>query len=101
MTAIPREIRLSGQRTRLDVFWEDGTASRLAAATLRARSRSAGAVRAEIDALPLALPADLSIAEVNPVGAYALNLVFSDGEHRGIYPWTYLRALGEHAAAQA
>lgn len=53
MAVTPREIRLTEERRRLDVIWEDGTASRLTAATLRAHSRSAETVRAGIDGLPL------------------------------------------------
>lgn len=36
---------------------------------------------------------DLAIVEIRPVGAYAIQLVFSDGHDRGIYPWRYLREL--------
>ncbi|UYW30552.1 DUF971 domain-containing protein [Methylorubrum extorquens] len=95
MAATPREIRLTEERRRLDVIWEDGTASRLTAATLRAHSRSAETVRAAIDGLPPALPHDIAITDVVPVGAYAVNLIFSDGHDRGIFPWSYLRALGD------
>lgn len=101
MAAIPREIRLTDARRCLDVIWEDGTASRLSASTLRGHSRSADAVRADIDAVLHAPPADLSIAEIVPIGAYAVNLVFSDGHRRGIYPWPYLRALADGGTAQA
>lgn len=99
MAAIPREIRLTEERRCLDVIWEDGSASRLTAATLRARSRSAETVRAGIDGLPPALPGDLAITAVEPVGAYAVTLAFSDGHDRGIFPWPYLRALADGAAA--
>lgn len=101
MSTIPREIRLTDARRRLDVIWEDGTASRLSAATLRSHSRGADAARAEIDAEIDALPTDLTIAQVLPIGGYAVNLVFSDGHRRGIYPWPYLRALADGAAARA
>lgn len=30
---------------------------------------------------------------------YGVQLVFSDGHERGIYPWAYLRTLGEPAPA--
>ncbi|MGX5773716.1 gamma-butyrobetaine hydroxylase-like domain-containing protein [Methylorubrum zatmanii] len=99
MAANPREIRLSDTRRHLDIIWDDGTASRLAAATLRAHSRSAEAVRAGIDGLLPTLAQDIAIADVVPVGAYAVNLVFSDGHGRGIFPWPYLRALGDGAEA--
>lgn len=101
MAAIPREIRLTDARQRLDVVWEDGSVSRLPASTLRAQSRSADSVRAEIDDLPPAMPADLAITEILPIGAYAVNLVFSDGYRRGIFPWPFLRELADAASARA
>ena len=33
------------------------------------------------------------ITDVQAVGNYGLNLAFSDGQDRGIYPWAYLRQL--------
>ena len=37
------------------------------------------------------------LAEVNPVGNYAVRLVFDDMHSTGIYSWDYLRQLGrEH-----
>jgi prepilin-type processing-associated H-X9-DG protein len=38
-------------------------------------------------------PADLTITGLASVGRYAVNLAFSDGHARGIYPWAYLREL--------
>jgi len=35
----------------------------------------------------------LGLAAIEPVGAYALNLAFSDGHRRGIYPYEMLAAL--------
>ncbi len=100
MADIPREIRVIDGARRLDVHWADGTVSRLPAATLRAESRSADSVRAAVEALPPALPGDLAIRDVRAIGAYAVNLVFSDGHDRGIFPWPYLRTLGARADAR-
>jgi DUF971 family protein len=36
--------------------------------------------------------ARVQVIELNPQG-YGLQLVFSDGHERGIYPWAYLSAL--------
>ena len=36
---------------------------------------------------------------VHTIGDKGLNLVFSDGHGRGIYPWAYLRELGEPGTA--
>jgi DUF971 family protein len=36
--------------------------------------------------------ADVELVVMNPMG-YGLQMVFSDGHDRGIYPWIYLREL--------
>lgn len=37
---------------------------------------------------------NVSLLEANPVGNYALQLVFSDGHRSGVYSWDYLEDLG-------
>ena len=39
---------------------------------------------------------EVEIREIEPVGHYAVRLVFSDGHNTGLYTWTYLRELGEN-----
>jgi len=39
---------------------------------------------------------DVEIRDIEPVGHYAVRLVFSDGHNTGLYTWTYLRELGEN-----
>ena len=38
---------------------------------------------------------DVEIKEIEPVGNYAVKLVFSDGHDTGLYSWDYLHELGE------
>jgi prepilin-type processing-associated H-X9-DG protein len=40
-------------------------------------------------------PQSLIIEAVNAIGTYGVNIAFSDGHARGIYPWPYLAALAE------
>ncbi|MFP4518377.1 MAG: gamma-butyrobetaine hydroxylase-like domain-containing protein [Oceanicaulis sp.] len=40
---------------------------------------------------------DVTVEEAEPVGRYAVRLVFSDGHASGIYSWDYLYELGENA----
>jgi DUF971 family protein len=40
-------------------------------------------------------PAGIAITDVRDVGAYGINIIFSDGHDRGIYPWSYLATLAE------
>ena len=39
----------------------------------------------------------MSITRLDPVGTYAVKIVFSDGHDTGLYTWPYLLKLGrEH-----
>lgn len=58
-----------------------------------AELRDAASLRQAIDFGERTPPADLKITGLEPVGAYAITLQFSDGRARGIFPWAYLRAL--------
>jgi DUF971 family protein len=58
----------------------------------------ARSVRARLDGAD-APGAPAEIREIRAVGNYAVNLAFSDGHDRGIYPWRLLRELGELVAA--
>jgi DUF971 family protein len=88
-TPIPLAIELSHQR--LQLHWPDGTTD-LPAAELRAACRC-GPCRAR--ALRGESPADTAVElrHAEPVGAYALQLTFSDGHDRGIYPWALLHEM--------
>lgn len=37
---------------------------------------------------------DVIVTDIEPVGAYAVRLVFDDGHDSGLYSWKYLRELG-------
>jgi DUF971 family protein len=37
---------------------------------------------------------DVAITAIEPVGTYAVKLVFSDGHDTGLYSWDYLYELG-------
>ena len=77
---------------------EDGTAlllggTPLAAARLRAACRCAQCVRARLDGrFPQSFDA-IAIVHVSAMGHYGVNIGFSDGHARGIYPWAYLSQL--------
>jgi DUF971 family protein len=77
----------------LQVTLETGAAFSLPAERLRAACRCAHCRRAQIDGVfPEEFPS-VTITHVVPVGHYAVNLEFSDGHARGIYPWSYLTEL--------
>lgn len=41
----------------------------------------------------------VSINQIEPVGHYAVKLIFDDGHNSGIYSWDYLYHLGENQDA--
>ena len=43
---------------------------------------------------------NVGITAVEPVGQYAVKLVFDDGHDSGLYSWKYLRELGENHAGE-
>lgn len=91
----PTEIRLNGTKDRLHIAFDDGTEFALPAEFLRVHSPSAevrghGAEDRKI----LGGKSKVMIAAIEPVGNYAVRLIFSDGHSTGIYSWTYLHEMG-------
>lgn len=91
---IALSLKVNAARSTLSVTWDDGVVSDIPAAVLRAHSRAAGQVRSRIDGRAEVFEA-VTLTGAEPIGAYAVRLVFSDGHDRGIYPWVYLRALAD------
>ena len=91
----PTEIVLHQKSRVLEVAFSDGKRFRLPCELLRVYSPSAE-VRGHgpgQEALQ-AGKKDVEITELEPVGAYAVRPVFSDGHDTGIYSWDYLYTLG-------
>jgi prepilin-type processing-associated H-X9-DG protein len=65
----------------------------LAATRLRAACRCAQCVRARLDGLFPQSFDSIAIVHVSAMGHYGVNIGFSDGHARGIYPWAYLSQL--------
>ena len=94
---IPLEIRVNRERDALAMTWADGSTDRLAARGLRAGCRCSACVAAKHRAGRLQTIAETRIVAVEAIGAYAINIRFSDGHARGIFPWAYLRELASAA----
>lgn len=78
----------------LELGWQDGSQSRLSHGLLRARCRCAACQQLyrQQGAHPKVAPS-IRLEAIHPVGDKGLNLVFSDGHGRGIFPWAYLHEL--------
>jgi len=91
----PTEIRLKKAEKRLEIDFDDGTTFRLSAEYLRVESPSAE-VQGHGPGQKQLVPgkAKVGIAGLEPVGNYAVRILFDDGHGTGIYSWAYLRTLG-------
>jgi DUF971 family protein len=67
----------------------------LSAQRLRDACRCAGCTRARVDGRAAPADATIAVSAIDPVGGYGVNLGFSDGHGRGIFPWLYLREIDE------
>ncbi|HEV2566871.1 MAG TPA: DUF971 domain-containing protein [Microvirga sp.] len=95
----PTELRLAKDKRSLRVVFDDGTVFDLPAEYLRVTSPSAevqGHSTAERKTVPG--KREVEIVEVEPVGNYAVKLVFDDMHDSGIYGWDYLYRLGAEQA---
>jgi DUF971 family protein len=92
---LPRELRVENMGRTLEVAWPGNRRDRLTAARLRAACRCAACTRARADGTPPIADPAVTIRGVDPIGGYGVNLTFSDGHARGIFPWGFLRELAE------
>lgn len=98
--AWPTEIRLLKDRRTLRVGFDNGRVFDLPAEHLRVHSPSAEVQgHSPEQRQTVSGKADVGITAVEPVGNYAVRLVFSDGHNTGLYTWRYLFKLGDEQAA--
>ena len=87
----PTELRLSKDKKVLNVVFDSGESFALEAEYLRVTSPSAE-VQGHSPDERKTVPGkrNVAILEVNPIGNYAVRLVFDDLHSTGIYSWDYL-----------
>jgi len=92
----PTELRLSKDKKTLTVAFEGGERFALPAEYLRVKSPSAE-VQGHSPDERKTVPGkrNVMILEVQPVGNYAIRLVFDDMHSTGIFSWDYLLELGQ------
>jgi DUF971 family protein len=95
-TPRPVEIKLHQKSRVLEISFDDGKHFSLSCEYLRVYSPSAE-VRGHGPGQEIVQEGkkDVEIAAIEPVGNYAVKLVFSDGHDTGLYSWDYLYSLGE------
>lgn len=95
-TPRPTEIKLHQKSRLLEIAFDDGKRYSLPCEYLRVFSPSAE-VRGHGPGQEVLQVGkrNVDIKEIEPVGVYAVKLVFSDGHDTGLYSWEYLYELGE------
>jgi DUF971 family protein len=84
----------------LELTWLDGSVSRLPHRLLRAHCRCASCEQQRrLTGAPAETNASIRLDAIHPIADKGLNLVFSDGHGRGIFPWAYLHELDALARA--
>ena len=98
-SAWPTEIKLRRDRAALTVTFDNGERFDLPAEYLRVKSPSAE-VQGHSPDERKTVPGKRSVLvlEVQPVGNYAVRLVFDDMHSSGIYSWDYFLDLGRNQA---
>jgi DUF971 family protein len=93
----PAELRVFKGEGRIEIDFTDGQKCSLPAEYLRVESPSAevqghgGAATKKV----VAGRRHVKIEEIEPVGNYAIRIIFDDKHDTGIYSWSYLRELAD------
>ena len=94
----PTELRLSADKKTLTIVFNTGERHALAAEYLRVESPSAevqghGPGQKQV----VTGKEGVAISALEPVGNYAVRIIFDDGHDSGLFSWDYLHELGrEH-----
>ena len=93
--AWPTELRVKDSGAELFVSFDDGSSYTLSAELLRVESPSAEVKGHGPGQETLVFgKRNIKIIKVEPVGSYAVRLIFSDMHSTGLYTWNYLAKLG-------
>jgi DUF971 family protein len=88
----PLAIGNSQDKGQLRLNWPDGREQRLDHAQLRRQCPCSQCRAFRLQGLTVQVDSRVRVVGVNAQG-YGVQLVFSDGHERGIFPWAYLAGL--------
>ncbi|MDF1794292.1 MAG: DUF971 domain-containing protein [Thalassobaculaceae bacterium] len=96
----PTELRVTKDRAALFVTFESGVSAAIPAELMRVESPSAEVQGHSAAGKTLvAGKRGVTIKGVEPVGNYAVRILFSDGHDTGLFTWRYLRELAEEGGS--
>jgi DUF971 family protein len=93
--ATPKELRVSKDRRLLTVTFPAHAPFELPAEMLRVLSPSAEVQgHSPEQRVTVSGKRDVAISKIEPVGNYAVRIIFDDSHDTGIFTWDYLHKLG-------
>jgi DUF971 family protein len=99
--AWPTELKVDKDKRVLTVTFDDGRSFMLPAELLRVLSPSAEVQgHSPEQRVTVGGKKNVGIVRLEPVGNYAVRVVFDDGHDTGLFVWEYLRELGENREAR-
>lgn len=94
---LPTDIKLHQTSRVLEIAFENGQVFELSCEYLRVYSPSAEVRGHSPEQAVLQIDKEeVNILEIEPMGNYAIKLVFDDGHNTGLYTWDYLYELGAY-----
>lgn len=99
MSGVPSDVTWHQASGAIELNWDDGAAAVLDGAALRAACRCAGCERVRRLGAAVDVPGEVRVVDLRAMGEGAVQICFSDGHDRGIYPWRYLRELAARSGA--
>ncbi len=97
----PPKLSLNTAADVLTIAFEDGATHQLSAEMLRVMSPSAEVQgHSAAQRVTLGKKRNVKIKELQPVGNYAVKIIFDDGHNTGLYAWPYLDQLGREKDAR-
>lgn len=97
MSQAPTEIRVSKDRRTLTLLFDGHEPHALTAEILRVLSPSAEVQgHSPEQRVTVGGKRDVTISQIEPVGNYAIRIIFDDRHDTGIFTWSYLHELAHH-----
>ena len=91
----PTDIKLKKSERAIEISFDDGVRYCLPAELLRVESPSAEVQgHGQSQKKTVAGKANVAIETLEPIGNYAIRIVFDDGHETGLYTWETLYRLG-------
>ena len=99
-TPAPTDLKLHQKSRKLEIAFSSGETFELSCEFLRVHSPSAEVRGHSPEQAVLQLGKEnVNIVSIEPIGNYAVKLVFDDGHDTGLYSWEYLYSLGKNRDA--